>query len=393
MDRANRARAPLTRNGEPDVPMTSLVMPRQPSSTRLVAAPRARVLVVDDAPVVRQAVASMLDSIVHVVHAASLAEAQELLDQPWDAIVVDERLPDGSGIAWAERVRVRMPRTELVIVTGLDDPEVERRATSRGMFFATKPGGYPVVRRVAEMCAERVAHREQADKPRPSESRSPAVDGSSAHRSGVRLAAPREADLVTRTERARVLVLERALLARTDLRAALAPHHFQRVATERAARAALELLLFDGIVLEASSIAALDFMRTLRDEGNETPAMVVATEHFEEIASSAQSLRLSTVGGIGLGPAFAAFATRVSAPISDRELASAAARFGREHELTDRQIEALVAWVPTRDYDAASQRIYVTSKTVESQIGAVVQRTGMSRTEIRTRIVLLVRRM
>lgn len=398
-ERASSNNSAAPGNARVEGPMTSqLVMARQPSSPRALSTARARVLVVDDAAVVRHTVASMLDAIVHVVQAASLTEAEELLDHGWEAIVVDERLPDGSGVAWAERVRQRQPQIELVVVSGLDDAEVERRATSRGMFFASKPRGYPVVRRVAEMCAERVAHRAERDaEPRRVEPSRAEPSRTAPSRSGVHLAPPRVASrepvLAAPEARARLLVLERGLLGHMDLRAALAPHHFQRVATERAARAALELLLFDGVVVEASSLAALEFARVLRDEGNETPALIVASDRFEEIAGAAQSLRASTVGSVGLTSALGAFATRVSAPMSERELGSAAARFGREHDLTDRQVEALVAWVPTRDYDAAGQRIYVTSKTVESQIGGIAQRTGLTRTEIRTRILFLVRRM
>jgi two-component system, NarL family, response regulator DevR len=86
-----------------------------------------RLLVVDDHEVVRQGLVAMLDrrpSFQVVAEAGSAAEAVEMARrfQP-DLVVMDVRLPDGSGIEACREIRDEQPNTKVVILTSYPDEE------------------------------------------------------------------------------------------------------------------------------------------------------------------------------------------------------------------------------------------------------------------------------
>ncbi len=86
-----------------------------------------RLLVVDDHEVVRQGLVSLLErreGFQVVAQAGTVAEAIESAHkyQP-DLIVMDVRLPDGSGIEATREIRSEMPQTRVVILTSYPDEE------------------------------------------------------------------------------------------------------------------------------------------------------------------------------------------------------------------------------------------------------------------------------
>ena len=86
-----------------------------------------RVLVVDDHEVVREGLAAMLDrrpGFQVVAEAGNVAEALEAARrfQP-DLVVMDVRLPDGSGIEACRDIRAEMPQTRVVMLTSYPDEE------------------------------------------------------------------------------------------------------------------------------------------------------------------------------------------------------------------------------------------------------------------------------
>src|SRR5512144_1797485 len=89
--------------------------------------PVLRLLVVDDHEVVRQGLVALLDrrpSFQVVAEAGTAAEAIEMARryQP-DLVVMDVRLPDGSGIEACREIRAEMPGTRVVILTSYPDEE------------------------------------------------------------------------------------------------------------------------------------------------------------------------------------------------------------------------------------------------------------------------------
>ena len=88
---------------------------------------RHRLLVVDDHEVVRQGLVAMLDrrpGFQVVAEAGTVAEAIEMARkfEP-DLIVMDVRLPDGSGIEACREIRSELPETRVVMLTSYPDEE------------------------------------------------------------------------------------------------------------------------------------------------------------------------------------------------------------------------------------------------------------------------------
>ena len=86
-----------------------------------------RILVVDDHEIVRQGLVSLLerrDGFQVVAQAGTVAEAIENARkfQP-DLVVMDVRLPDGSGIEACREIRAEFPTTRIIILTSYPDEE------------------------------------------------------------------------------------------------------------------------------------------------------------------------------------------------------------------------------------------------------------------------------
>ncbi len=88
---------------------------------------RLRLLVVDDHEVVRQGLVAMLErrpNFQVVAEAGTVAEAIDMArrHQP-DLVIMDVRLPDGSGIEACREIRAELPQTKVVILTSYPDEE------------------------------------------------------------------------------------------------------------------------------------------------------------------------------------------------------------------------------------------------------------------------------
>jgi two-component system, NarL family, response regulator DevR len=95
-----------------------------------------RLLLVDDHEVVRQGLAAVLgrrENFQVVGEAANVAEAIELADRfrP-DLIVMDVRLPDGSGIEACREIRAEHPEIRVVMLTSYPDEEAVLSAIVAG---------------------------------------------------------------------------------------------------------------------------------------------------------------------------------------------------------------------------------------------------------------------
>jgi two-component system response regulator DevR len=95
-----------------------------------------RLLVVDDHEVVRQGLVALLDrreGFEVVAEAGSVAESIELARrfQP-DLVIMDVRLPDGSGIEACREIRSERPATRVVMLTSYPDEEAVMSAIVAG---------------------------------------------------------------------------------------------------------------------------------------------------------------------------------------------------------------------------------------------------------------------
>lgn len=86
-----------------------------------------RLLVVDDHEVVRQGLVALLDrreSFQVVAEAGTVAEAIEMAHRHRpDLVIMDVRLPDGSGIEACREIRAELPATRVVMLTSYPDEE------------------------------------------------------------------------------------------------------------------------------------------------------------------------------------------------------------------------------------------------------------------------------
>ena len=99
------------------------------------ASPPLRVLVVDDHPMVRAGLRSMLDGdeIEVVAEAASGAEAAERAAALVPGLVLlDVELPDMDGVEALTLIKARAPRAAVLMVSMHDDPVMVRRAVEAG---------------------------------------------------------------------------------------------------------------------------------------------------------------------------------------------------------------------------------------------------------------------
>jgi DNA-binding NarL/FixJ family response regulator len=102
-----------------------------------VTAPRARtrVLLVDDHPMVREGLRSMLidDAVDVVAEAGTAAEAIRLTaEEAPDVVLLDMELPDLDGLSTLTRIKQASPNTAVLVVTMHDDPALVRGAVKAG---------------------------------------------------------------------------------------------------------------------------------------------------------------------------------------------------------------------------------------------------------------------
>jgi two-component system response regulator DevR len=95
-----------------------------------------RLLVVDDHEIVRQGLVALLDrrpGFEVVAQAGSVAESidQARLHQP-DIVVMDVRLPDGSGVEACRAIRDELPQTRVIMLTSFPDDEAVLSAIVAG---------------------------------------------------------------------------------------------------------------------------------------------------------------------------------------------------------------------------------------------------------------------
>jgi DNA-binding NarL/FixJ family response regulator len=99
------------------------------------SAPAIRVLVVDDHPMVREGLRSMLDGpeIEVVAETGTAAGAMEAAERTRpDVVLLDIELADGDGLGVLAAIMARMPDTRVLIVTMHDESRLVRQAIETG---------------------------------------------------------------------------------------------------------------------------------------------------------------------------------------------------------------------------------------------------------------------
>lgn len=80
-----------------------------------------RVLLLEDDEILGEALSAFLRLEGHVVDwFQRLADAQSVISEPYDQLLVDWQLPDGSGLEWIRQLRSRGLQTSVIVLTARD---------------------------------------------------------------------------------------------------------------------------------------------------------------------------------------------------------------------------------------------------------------------------------
>lgn len=78
-----------------------------------------RILVVDDEQSVQAVLSRLFHRMGHTMRGTlSQTEALALLGEPWDLLLIDKNLPEGSGVELAQAARVAQPEAIIILMTG-----------------------------------------------------------------------------------------------------------------------------------------------------------------------------------------------------------------------------------------------------------------------------------
>jgi DNA-binding NarL/FixJ family response regulator len=108
-----------------------------------------RVLIVDDDAAIARTLRHSLGSIAYMDSALSIAEAQQLLSvrATYNALIVDLKLPDGSGLELLAWARARRCSASALLLTGMPDNDVVNRAFDLDAQYVLKPVDLERIRR------------------------------------------------------------------------------------------------------------------------------------------------------------------------------------------------------------------------------------------------------
>ena len=100
-----------------------------------------KVLILDDEEPIRQMIRQLLENNYSCTSAANVANARECLkDSNFEVILCDINMPGESGIDFIRYVMAEYPDTAVIMVTGVNDPEVAETALEIGAYgYIIKP--------------------------------------------------------------------------------------------------------------------------------------------------------------------------------------------------------------------------------------------------------------
>ena len=107
------------------------------------SAPRPRILLIDDEPVVRETIERALSHDYQILTLSSSTDLEETVrHSPPDLIILDVRMPEENGLSICDRLRHdrRFDVVPIIFLSGLaDEATVRKSFANGGDFYLTKP--------------------------------------------------------------------------------------------------------------------------------------------------------------------------------------------------------------------------------------------------------------
>ena len=102
---------------------------------------RPRMLLIDDDPTVREVLSHLLAALGYDCQTAAdgASGLARLAEGAWDLVLLDIVMPAMSGWAVVETIRRRAPTLPIVLITGMSEPAVMRRARDWRLPVIVKP--------------------------------------------------------------------------------------------------------------------------------------------------------------------------------------------------------------------------------------------------------------
>lgn len=97
-----------------------------------------KILIVEDDEFMLRALERFCASYGQTVAVSTVKGATKVLSQNLSAVILDVRLPDGSGLTVLENLRQQGSNVPVLVLTGLDPTEIEERALSLQAEFLSK---------------------------------------------------------------------------------------------------------------------------------------------------------------------------------------------------------------------------------------------------------------
>ena len=144
----------------PSQSITAAHKPSSPTKTNpapQTAAPRLRLLVIEDDPPIREACVAVASGMgFNTAIADSIASAHQVLTQPVDVVLLDLKLPGGNGLSLLDEIQTRHPSAIIIIMTAYAtvDSAIEALRIGAGDYLA-KPFTLEELSTTLERAAER----------------------------------------------------------------------------------------------------------------------------------------------------------------------------------------------------------------------------------------------
>lgn len=132
---------------------------------RELGAAVARVMLVEDDRHVRFAITATFRHQARIVAYETIREAEAHADEHWDGRIIDRRLPDGDGLAFAKRLVAQDPLASVVLFTATELHDVFDETNELGIVCAQKPDGIATLKRMVATW-ERAARASEGVSPR-----------------------------------------------------------------------------------------------------------------------------------------------------------------------------------------------------------------------------------